>query len=177
MATRSSARCPFTSLPASRRRRLFSMAVDVEAMLGGEPLEVGSRMPIAASGGQFAILLLARLDRKGETAAGAQRTPHAGEHRRQVTQIDEHVGGDHQIELGVAACEVFRQFDALELAVDVTVAGLGQHVGGQIHARQPARDRSQQRPAQTGAAPEVQDVERCRGEWRRTSWASSSGVR
>lgn len=86
-----------------------------------------------------------RLHREGEQPERPQHARHALEHRRQVADKDEDVGGDNEVVAFVAGGQVLDQIALVQRVVDATRSGRRQHRRRQIHAGQPRRQRPQPR--------------------------------
>jgi hypothetical protein len=91
-------------------------------MLVREPAQICGGLRVAKAASQHEVLLLARLDRKSEKPSGSERAANAGKHSRQVSDVDEHVGGDRKIEIPVLGLQKLDQLTADEFAVNSTLA-------------------------------------------------------
>jgi hypothetical protein len=98
----------------------------------------------------------AELDAEAEHAIGGEDAPRRGEQPLEVADVDEHVGGDDQVEALVARLEPGDGLGALEALVDAEGAGALEHAAGEVDTGQPLDARREQRPAQAGAAAEVE---------------------
>ena len=127
-------------------------------MLARQAQHVVERMRIAQARQQAKVGAVAvgqRLEREAEHAA-RHRAADARERGREIADIDEHVGGDDEVEALVGGVEEFDDVGVREAIVDAEPTRLGQHALGEIDTGQSSRQGPQERAAEAGAAAEVE---------------------
>src|ERR1700694_1809392 len=98
-------------------------------------------MRIATRGSQHEVFRFAHLDRKAEKTAVSERSPNTFEHPRQISDVDEYVGGDREIEALGLRLQELDQFTADQIVVDPTLPRHFEHVRGKIDPGQRSRER------------------------------------
>ena len=116
-------------------------------------------MGIAPGGAQHVIRVVRQLDREREHAVGRDAGADGGEGRREVADVDEHVGRRDQLEgrqIGGAAVEEIHDVVHVQALVKALGRGLGDHARRQIGAV-PGLDPVDERGGrEAGAAAEIE---------------------
>ena len=143
-------------LGAGRRRRepkeRETRAFDCRPHMGGA---VGIAQRLL----QHDAVARVRLDREREQPAGRQHLRGRCHHRREVADIDEHVGRQDQMvaRAGFRLCrQELRQVERHQPIIKSLGARLGDHRRRQVDADQPVHIGPERRPAQAGAAAEIE---------------------
>ena len=79
--------------------------------------------------------VLTLLDGEGEEPARRERSRDGSEDGREITEIDEHIGGQHEI--GFGANEIVEKSHGLKIVIDSFRLGTDDHGRGEIAAAQP----------------------------------------
>src|ERR1700722_14000943 len=116
-------------------------------------------MRVAERGSQREVLALAGLDRKAKDTAVSQRAADLLKRPRQVTEVDEDIGGERKIELRGLSLQKIDQFAADQIVVDLALSGDLEHVRGDIDPGQGPGQRVESRSQKTGTATKVQNVQ------------------
>ena len=123
-------------------------------------LEVSEGMGVAASAVEnVSVGLVVDLDGEGEEAVGAEGGGGGGEGGGQVADVDEDVGGDDDVELAGEGLHGGGEVGYKQLIVDLTLAGLVDHPGGEVYAGEGGGELAEGAAEEAGAAAEVEDVE------------------
>src|ERR1700692_4268800 len=115
-------------------------------------------MGVATVGSQYEVLAFDRLERKAEITSASERTSNPLKHRRQLSDIDEHIGRKREIEIAALRLQELDQIAANEGVVDLALARGLDHVGGHVDPGERSGERTKSRSDKAGAAPHVQNV-------------------
>jgi hypothetical protein len=109
--------------------------------------------------GQLRASVHGVLEREHQPPPRPQRLCRGGQHRLEIAEIHERVGGHDDVEGVRVVPHVRRELGALQLVVHVLVPRVRQHGVREVHAYQLAGVRRDERTAEPRAAPGVEHVE------------------
>src|SRR5580692_9606023 len=116
-------------------------------------------MRVAQAPSQHEVLSPAGLDRKAKEASRPQAASNGPEHLRQISDIDEHVGGDRKVDLFRSLPQKIDQLVADQVVVNIAPPRDLEHVRGDVDPGQGAGAHAQPRTEETRAATKIQNVE------------------
>src|ERR1700722_2525958 len=119
-------------------------------------------MRIVTIGPQHEVLRRAYLDRKAEKATVPQGASNSLKYRRQVAEVEKHIGGDRKIEIVGLRLQELGQFAADQIVVDSALPCNLEHARGEINPGQRSGERVKSRSEQTCAATQVKNVQLAR---------------
>ncbi len=79
--------------------------------------------------------VLTLLNGEGKKAAGRERSRDGGKDGREITEIDEHIGRQHEI--GFGASEIIKKPQRLQIVIDGFRLGTGDHGRREIATAKP----------------------------------------
>ena len=142
-------------LPPGHR---FLQNDQVQPGFRGDTADIGGAVGVSARRSQGESIAGTLFDGGAEQAAGAQSNCRRAHDRDKVADIDQHVGGNHQIPGGWCPGDSFDQFGYFQMIVDAPAAGLLHHARRQIRTVKTVGQRAERDPGKTGAASHIQHV-------------------